>query len=230
MPSRGESHNVSSGDCIYEHEMKTRQTSFFVAALALAPLAAFQLPQIAPSEWAAKDSHQNFTVAANAYTSAAQAKDRFSKANPYKAGILAVDTYFKNDMNYPVHVDLSTIRLNVDAPGGNSRVPALSIEQASAKIAHPDGPPAPKVFRLPSISPPGEDSKTRDIESRLSPLALQSDVVPAHGAIRGFLFFDVGHHFDVVSHASLYVPDVKSVASESGLIYFEVPLGSKAPH
>lgn len=202
----------------------------FIAALALAPLAALQLPQVAPSDWAAKDSHQDFTVAANAYTSAAQAKDRFPKADPYKAGILAVDTYFKNDTNYPVHVDLSTIRLNVGAAGGNSRVPALSIEQAAAKIAHPNGPPAPKVFRLPSLSPPGEDSKTRDVESRLSPLALQSDVVPPHGAIHGFLFFDVEHHFDLVSHASLYVPDVKSVASDSGLIYFEVPFGAKAPH
>lgn len=230
MPSAVESHNVSTYDCIYEHEMKTKPPSLLVSALALVPLAVFQVPQTVPSEWSARDSHQNFTVAANAYTDAARSKDKFSKADPYKAGILAVDTYFKNDSNDPVHIDLSTIRLNIDIPGGNSRLPALSLNQAAAKIAHPNGPPAPKVFRLPSISPPGEDSKTRDIESKLSPLALQSDVVPPHGAIQGFLFFDVDHHFDVVSHASLYVPDVKSVTSESGLIYFEVPLGPKAPH
>lgn len=209
--------------------MKMKRTPLLAAALALAPLAVFQVPQIAPSHWAAKDSHQNFTVAANAYANAAQAKDRFPKADPYKAGILAVDTYFKNDTNEPVHVDLSTVRLNVDSPGGNSRVPALSVAEASAKIAHPNGPPAPKVFRFPSISPPGADRKTQDAEARLTPFALQSDVVPPHGAIHGFLFFDVGHHFDVVSRASLYVPDVKSVASSSSLIYFEVPLGAKTP-
>lgn len=209
--------------------MNIRRPSLLVATLAIAPLAALQMPQVAPSDWAAKDSHQDFTVAANAYTDAARSKDKFSKADPYKAGILAVDTYFKNDTNYPVHVDLSTIRLNVKSSDGNLRLPALTLEQAAAKIAHPKGPPAPKVFRLPSISPPGEDSKTRDMEQKLSPLALQSDVVPPHGSIQGFLFFDVNHDFDVVSHTSLYVPDVKSVASDNGLIYFEVPLGSKAP-
>lgn len=204
--------------------------SLLIAALALAPIAALQMPQVASSEWSAKDSHQNFTVAANAYTDAARAKDRFSKADPYKAGLLAVDTYFKNDTGYPVHVDLSTIRLNVNRSDGNLRLPALSLEQAAAKIAHPKGPPSPKVFRIPSISPPGEDSKTRDMEQKLSPLALQSDVVPPHGSIQGFLFFDVDHDFAVVSRASLYVPDVKSVASDNGLIYFEVPLGPAGPH
>lgn len=210
--------------------MKTARPSLFIAALALAPLAALQMPQVAPSEWAAKDSHQNFTVAANAYTDAARAKDKFSKADPYKAGLLAVDAYFKNDTNDPVHVDLSTIRLNVDSPDGNFHLPVLTLHQAAAKIAHPGGPPSPKVFRLPSIAPTGEDGKTRDAEQKLSPLTLQSDVVPPHGTIRGFLFFDVDHHFDMVAYASLYVPDVKSVASDNGLIYFEVPLGSKAPH
>lgn len=210
--------------------MEMKRTSLFAAALALAPLAAFQVPQIAPPHWPARDSHQNFTVAANAYANAAQAKSKFPKADPYKAGILAVDTYFKNDTNQPVHVALSAIRLNVDSPAGNSRLPVLPIGEASAKIAHPNGPPAPRVFRFPSISPPAADRRTQDVEARLTPLALQSDVVPPHGAIHGFLFFDVAHHFDVVSRASLYVPDVKSVASDSGLIYFEVPLGAKAPH
>lgn len=209
--------------------MNTSRPSLLVAALALAPLAAFQMPQTAPSDWAAKDSHQNFTVAANAYTDAARSKDKFSKADPYKAGILAVDTYFKNDTNYPVHVDLSAIRLNVKNSDGNLRLPSLTLTQAAAKIAHPKGPSAPKIFRLPSISPPGEDSKTRDMEQKLSPLALQSDVVPPHGSIHGFLFFDVDHDFNAVSRASLYVPDVKSVASDNELIYFEVPLGTKAP-
>ncbi len=210
--------------------MNMKRPSLVIAALALAPLAALQMPQIAPSEWAAKDTHQNFTVAANAYTDAARAKDKFSKADPYKAGLLAVDTYFKNDTNDPVHVDLSTIRLNVDSPDGNFHLPALTLHQAAAKIAHPGGPPSPKVFRLPSIAPTGEDGKTRDMEEKLSPLTLQSDVVPPHGTIQGFLFFDVDHHFDMVAYASLYVPDLKSVASNDGLIYFEVPLGSKAPH
>src|SRR5579864_5064217 len=71
------------------------------------------------SKWAAKDMHQGFVVAADSYADAARSKEKFGKgADPYEAGLLAVDVYFRNDMKFPVHVDLSTIRLDVDDPNG----------------------------------------------------------------------------------------------------------------
>jgi hypothetical protein len=211
-----------------------KQALFLVAALGLLPL--LQLPSTppappSPSSWTAKDSHQGFTVAADPYTDAARIKDKFAKTDPYKAGLLAVDVFFKNDSNYPVHVDLTTVRLDIDSSDGQHfHLPALSLEQAARQIAHPNGASLPTPHRLPPILSSNEDSKTRDAKNKLEPLALETDVVPANGTARGFVFFDVSGHFDLVPYASLYVPDVKSVASDNSMIYFEVPLGPKHPN
>lgn len=183
--------------------------------------------QSPPANWPAKDTHEGFTVAADPYSNAARCKDTFAKADPYKAGILAIDVFFKNDLKNPVHVDLSTIRLDVDTPDGQHfHLPALQLGQAATQIAHPRGPSTPQPRRFPIPLSPG-DSKERDVENKLRPLSLQSDVVPPQGALRGMLFFDMGGRFELVPHSSLYVPDVKSVASENAMIYFDVPLGSK---
>jgi hypothetical protein len=232
----GVTHNVSCVNRIYGQEMK--QASLLFASLALIVLAPSQLPQSSPaasspsdpSAWTAKDSHEGFTVAADAYSDPSRTKDKFAKADPYKAGLLAVDVFLKNDTSYPVHVDLSTIRLDVDNPNGpRAHLPALTLDDAAKQIAHPNGPSLSVPHRLPPILSSGEDGKTRDAEKKLDPLALQSDVVPPNGTLRGFLFFDMSGHFDLVSYASLYVPDVKSVASDNAMIYFDVPLQAKHP-
>ena len=200
------------------------------AGLILAATAAVQLPQPAPSTstWTAKDSHEGFTVAADTYSDPARTKDKFAKADPYKAGLLAVDVLLKNDTTYPVHVDLSTVRLDVDSPDGQRlHLPILTLDEAAKEIAHPRGPSLPLPRRLPSHGAPGEDGKARDVEAKLQPLVLQTDVVPPNQSVHGFVFFDVSGDFKVISYASLYVPDVKSVASDSGMIYFEVPLAPK---
>ncbi|MGH9730228.1 MAG: hypothetical protein ACRD4A_00910 [Candidatus Acidiferrales bacterium] len=180
------------------------------------------------STWAAKDAHQDFVVAAESYADAARSKEKFGKgADPYGAGLLAVDVYFRNDTKFPVHVDLSTIRLDVDDPNGQKfHLETLSLARAANDIAHPKGPPAPAARRLPIPFPRG-DSKQQEVMDKLKPFTLQSDIVPPGRTIHGCVFFDMSHHFDLVPHASLYVPDVKSVASDAGLIYFEVALGHK---
>lgn len=230
-------HNVSYVKRIYGQEMK--QALLLVGSLALVALAPPQLPQptsassaqaASPAAWTAKDTHEGFTVAADAYSDAARTKEKFAKADPYKAGLLAVDVFLKNDTAYPIHVDLSTIRLDVDNPDGpHAHLPALSLEETAKQIAHPEGASLPAPRRLPPILSTGEDGKTRDAQKKLDPLTLQSDVVPPNGMLRGFLFFDVSGHYDLVPYASLYVPDVKSVAADNPMIYFDVPLRPK-PH
>lgn len=202
-----------------------------IASLTFLVIAAPQASPPSPSSWPAKDAHQGFTVAADPYSDAARSKDKFAKVDPYKVGILAVDVFLKNDTADPVHVDLSTIRLDVDSPDGQHfHLPALTLAQTAKEIAHPKGAALPTPRRFPSIGAPGEDSKARDVETKLEPFALQSDVVPPNGSTRGFVFFDVTGHFDMVSHASLYVPDVKSVTSDNAMIYFDVPLEPHNPH
>ena len=216
--------------------MKIAPLLLAVFALAACPALNAQLPSPAQapsssrSNSAATDSHQGFTVSADPYTDADRAKKTFGKADPYKAGILAIDVSFKNDLNAPVHVDLSTISLDVKEPSGqHSRLSVLRVGVVAGRIAHPQGPssPKPRHFPVPLTGGnlPGTDSKTRDMEDKLTPLSLQSDVVPPNGTLHGMIFFDVEGHFDVVPRSSLYVPDVKSVASETSMIYFEVPLG-----
>lgn len=204
-----------------------------LASLVVVATAAAQLPQpipSTPSTWTAKDSHEGFTVAADAYSDPARTKDKFAKADPYKAGLLAVDVLLKNETTYPVHVDLSTVRLDVDSPDGQRlHLPMLTLDEAAKEIAHPRGPSLPFPHRLPSLGATGEDSKVRDAEAKLQPMVLQADVVPPSGSVHGFVFFDVSGDFKVVSYASLYVPDVKSVASDNEMIYFEVPLAHKHP-
>ena len=199
--------------------------SIAFALIAGLPLFARQSLPSNPSSWP-KDSHQGFTVAVRPYSDAAVAKKTFGKADPYKAGILAVTVYFRNNLKDPVHVDLSTIRLDVDAPNGRHfRLPRLRVAQAAAQIAHPKGISALRPPRIP-LPFPIHDGKERGIEKKLRPLSLQSDVVPAGGSIQGLLFFDMSGHFELVAHSSLYIPDVKSVASQNSLIYFSVPLSS----
>lgn len=181
------------------------------------------------SKWPAKDMHQDFVVAAQAYADAARSKEKFGKgADPYPAGLLAVDVYFRNDMKFPVHVDLNTIRLDVDDPNGQKfHLKALNLARAANDIAHPKGPPAPTARRLPIPFPGADDSKQQEVMDKLRPFTLQSDIVPPGGTIHGCVFFDMSHHFNLAPYATLYVPDVKSVASDTALIYFEVALGRK---
>ena len=202
--------------------MRTLLLAATLSFLALIP----QTQQTDISKIAAKDAHQNFIVAAEPCADVACIKATFGKIDPYKTGLLAVDVYFRNDTEYPVHVDLTTIRLDVDAPHDQRfHVQSLSLKEAATEIAHPNGPSAPGPRRLPPILS-GGDSKERDAEKILQPLMIQSDIVPPGKTIHGFVFFDMNHQFDLVSYSSLYVPDVQSVASSDALIYFEVPLGS----
>ena len=209
--------------------MKTAPLLVAAFALVVCP-AALRAQVPSPSNELPKDTHQGFTISAAPYTDADRAKKEFGKADPYKAGILAVQVFFKNDLNAPVHVDLSTIRLDVKNPNGeHANIRALTVPQAAARIAHPKGLSSPKPRHFPVPLPggnlPGKDGKAQDMEDKLTPFSLQSDVVPANGTLHGVIFFDVSGQFDMVSHSSLYVPDVKSVASQSSMIYFEVPLG-----
>lgn len=214
--------------------MKIAPLLLAIFPLALCPALNAQLPSSSQassskSNSAATDSHQGFAVSADPYTDADRAKKIFGKADPYKAGILAIDVSFKNDLNAPVHVDLSTIRLDVkNSNGEHTNIRALTVPQAAARIAHPKGASTPKPRHFPGLpggNLPSKDSKTQEMEDKLTPFSLQSDVVPPNGTLHGTVFFDIGGQFDLVAHSSLYVPDVKSVASESSMIYFEVPLG-----
>lgn len=185
-----------------------------------------------PLALAAKDQHQGFLVAASPCSDAKASKEKLGNVDAFKAGLLPVEVYFRNDTKEPVHVDLSTIRLDIDTPNGQRlHLVSLSLEQTASEIAHPKGASAPSARRFPPIlGVPIRDSKQRDVLNKLQPLVFQTDVVAPGATVHGFVFFDLNHDYDLVSFASLYVPDVKSVASSEAMIYFEVPFKNASAH
>jgi hypothetical protein len=174
------------------------------------------------------DSHEGLSVSADAYSDPARAKERFGKsANPLPEGILPVEVFLRNETDLPMHVDLSTIQLDVHPQGGarDQDIDAMSLHDVAAAVAHPHGPSAPQSRRFPVGLPSSTDKRADKVADVLGPLALDSDIVPPHGMIHGFLFFDLGDEMSLSETASIYVPDVTIVPSQKALMFFEVRVG-----
>lgn len=179
----------------------------------------------------AHDRHEGLSVSADAYSDPARAKEKFGKsADPLQVGILPVEVFLRNETDQPMHVDLTTIQLDVHPHGGarDEDIDALSLHDVAASVAHPHGPSAPHASRFPVGLPSAGDKKADKVADALSPLALDSDIVPPHGMIHGFMFFDLGDDMSLAETASLYVPDVTLVPSQKALMFFEVPVGKES--
>ena len=179
----------------------------------------------------AHDRHEGLSVSADAYSDPARAKGKFGKsADPLQVGILPVEVFLRNETDQPMHVDLTTIQLDVHPHGGarDEDIDALSLHDVAASVAHPHGPSAPHASRFPVGLPSAGDKKADKVADALSPLALDSDIVPPHGMIHGFVFFDLGDDMSLAETASLYVPDVTLVPSQKALMFFEVPVGKES--
>jgi hypothetical protein len=176
------------------------------------------------------DRHEGLSVSADAYSDPARAKEKFGKsADPLPLGILPVEVFLRNETDQPMHVDLSTIQLDIHPHGGRDEdIDALSIHDVAATVAHPHGPSAPQSRRFPVGLPSSTDKKVDKVAEVLGPLALDSDIVPPMGMIHGFLFFDLGDDLSLVETASIYVPDVTIVPSQKALMFFEVPVGKES--
>ncbi|HVB56205.1 MAG TPA: hypothetical protein VNE63_07240 [Candidatus Acidoferrales bacterium] len=173
------------------------------------------------------DRHDGLSVSVDSYPDAARAKAKFGKANPIPVGILPVEVFLSNETNQPIHIDLSTIQLEVHPPDSRRQdIDSLTVAAVADAVAHPDGPRAPQERRFPiGIPMPGKDKKAERVADLLRPLSLDADIVPPMGSIHGFLFFDLSHDMSLAETASLYLPDAKIVPSNKPLMFFEVALG-----
>jgi len=172
----------------------------------------------------ARDHHSGLTIAADAYSDASRAKEKLGKANPVPSGILPVEVYLVNETDQPMQISLSTVQLDVMLQRGRQDIDRLTPEQVAEIIVHPNGAKTPTAPRLP-IPLGGGDSKVDKMVTEIRHVALEADIVPPNGTIHGFLFFDVNHQLDVAEHSNLYIPNVRVVATNQALIFFEVPLG-----
>jgi hypothetical protein len=173
-----------------------------------------------------QDRHDGLSISVDPYTEAARAKEKFGKADPLAVGILPIEVSMHNDTDHPIHVDLSTIQLEVHfSDDRHQEIDWLPAQQVANQVAHPKGPSAPQTRRFPIGIPSGTDSKADKLADILKPLSLDADIVPPKGTIHGFLFFDLNHDMSLAETASLYVPDVTTVPPSKPLMFFEVPLG-----
>ncbi len=209
--------------------MRTRIAPAILFLLASLPGRA----QVDPASLPARDAHERLLVAADPYQDAARYKARFGKKTPHDAGILAIDVFFRNDNDRPIQVDRDTIRLLVTVPGLNrQRLESLEVEDVVDRILNKGG-PNPTVPRrpLPGRGPKiGRSKEWKELEASLRATALETDILPPHASVHGFLFFDLNHRYDWLPHTRLYLPDLKYLDTKKPLLFFEVDLAAAGPH
>ncbi|MFZ0739599.1 MAG: hypothetical protein WCA98_13015 [Candidatus Acidiferrales bacterium] len=190
------------------------------------PEQAAATPAAAPAP--ARDRHEGLTVSALPCVDVARGKEIFGKQNPIEAGILAIDVTLQNETAQAMRVTMSTIRLEVEPVGEDrQKLSPLTAGQVATLIVNPAGAPNVGQRRLPpGIPVVTKDKKAQKLTEVLRPFVLDVDVIPPLGRIHGYLFFNFAHQFDLVRDSTLYLPDVKLVAGNKPLMFFEVPLES----
>lgn len=205
-----------------------------IAILVSLPFALGQTQQD-PASLPARDSHEGLLVAADPYQDATRYKTRFGKKNPYDAGILAIEVYFRNDSDKPIRLDLEAIRLLLSPPGfDKQRLGPLSAEDVADRILN-RGASDPTARRRP-LPVPGRGPKTGhgkewdELVASLRAGAFESDLLPPRGTVHGLFFFDIDRRYDWLAYARLYIPDLRFMTDKKALLFFDVDLAAARPH
>lgn len=207
------------------------KASFLIAALVLAAsgvLSQVPAPAVSASSLPA-DNHDGVTLSVDTYSQASRSKEKFGKADPWVVGILPVEVFFKNATRLPVKLDMDTIQLEVKTGADKHQdIDWLEPVQVAAAVAHPSGPPQPRLRRFPIGVNIPKDAKRDKMLELLKPFAFDSDILPPMATIHGFFFFDVSGKVPEPGAATLYVPDLKVATSNKPLMFFEVALEQPA--
>ncbi len=217
--------------------MRMRMTFFNrLIVLALLSLAAgAALParaQTDPASLPARESHDGLLIAADPYQSESRYKERFGKKTPFDGGIVAIEVFFRNENDKPIRVGLDSIRLILRPEGHDrQRLEPLAPEDVADQILGKNN-PNPTVKRMPLPRPIPRSSRTKEwqqVVASVREAALSGDLVPPHGVLHGFLFFDLDHHYEWIPAGELYFPDLKILPEQKTLFFFEVSLAPVRP-
>jgi hypothetical protein len=195
--------------------------------------APFARAQTDPATLPARESHDGLTISVDPYLEQARYKDRFgSKKTPFDAGIIAIEFFFRNDNDKPIRVGIDGIRLTLRAEGHDrQRLRSLSPEDVADQVWNP-GTANPTAPRSPI---PGRGKKLargkdwQQLEAALRAVELSGDLVPPHGTLHGFLYFDMDNHFEWLSTGAIYFPDLKFFPEMKPLFYFDISLAAVRP-
>jgi hypothetical protein len=205
----------------------TLRLALSVATALLAAQTPLPAQQVDPTALTAKDSHQGLLIAVNPDITADSSRAAFGKHTPYDAGILALDVYFRNDNNEPVHIDLSTVRLFFGASGEQRQklepLPPDTVADLALMLPDKD-PTTTRRSPIPSAFPKSKGKDWNELDTLLRSKTMTRDVVPAHATVHGYLFFDIGHQFDSLSNGRLDIPDLSFTADNAALFFFQIEL------
>lgn len=185
--------------------------------LSIAVAAAADKDKPFASEPAASFPHhqaqEKVTIAAVPYTSEERQAEAFSKARPYKYGILPILVIVQNDTG-------KTIRLNLTAKytGGDARGldPLRPSDVTLFDGAHGNWKvPTPRPFPLPQKNKKGP-LNTPEIEGR----AFNVKLVPPGESAHGFFYFETQNWPD----ARVDISGIKDAESGRDFFFFEVPV------
>jgi hypothetical protein len=181
-----------------------------------------------PASLPAHETHQGVTVAVRPLVTEAAYKAQFTGKTPYDAGILALEVFFRNDNDKPIRLKLDTMRLLVERPGQQrQRLEPLSAEGVADRVIL-QKPSDPRASRLPvpvpRIPSSNRNKNWQEFAGRMRAAGIPSDIVGPKSTVRGFLYFDVDHHYDWLSDARLDVPDIAFMLNNEALFFFQVDL------
>jgi len=182
-----------------------------------------------PMSLRTRDTHQNLTIVADPYLTPERYKVVFGKRTPYDGGVIGIDVYFRNDNDTPIHLGVNTVQLVISQPGQErQRLSPLSPEEVASRTlltAHAD---ARARRRFPFPGSGGGSKDWTDMVTLLHSVALNTDLLPPHGSVHGFFYFDLNHQFDAIRDTRLYIPDLIFMTDQKRLFFFEIDF-SDAP-
>ena len=181
-----------------------------------------------PASLPAHDSHQGLIIAAEPYASADQYKEKFSKRTPYEGGIVAIELFLHNDNDSPVRINLKTIQLLVAVPGGSrQRLDTLSADEVADRVLARPKDPSPR-FPVPRIGTPApkHDKSWEEFAGALRSSALNTDLLPPHTTVHGFVYFDIDRHYEWLSNSRVEIPDLAFMNDTKPIFFFEIDLAS----
>lgn len=179
---------------------------------------------------AAVESHEGVTISAQPWTAAAIYKTKFPKKSPFGAGIVAIDTVFRNDSDDSMKVNLEDIRLNVTLDEDNRQaLHPLTPDDVADIVSDINKKDPTKTRRLPLPIPTGgpkvgRDKKWVELQKAAADAGVNSSIVAPHHSVEGLLYFDLQSQYDLLGSAHLYIPDVRALEKNHPLLYFEIDL------
>jgi len=179
---------------------------------------------------AAVESHEGVTISAQPWMDSGLYKTKFPKKTPFAAGIVAINTVFRNDSDDSMKVDLEQIRLNVTLDEDNRQALHPMTADDVADVMSDNGKKDPTKTRklplpIPSGGPKvGRDKKWTEFQRAAADAGVNSSIVAPHHSVEGLLYFDLQFQNDLLNTAHLYIPDIRALEKNHPLLYFEIDL------